>query len=399
MASPGRVLIVLENLPVPFDRRVWMETTTLARAGYDVTVVCPKGKGFTLPHEVIDGVSIYRHDLNVEGHSALTYLREYGQALRAEFSLARRIYRQQPFDIIHICNPPDLLFICAAWFKLRHGARVVFDHHDINPELYEAKYGRRDVFYWTLRLAERLTFLTADVVITTGQSYRDIALTRGRKRPAEIFVVRSAPDMSSFRPTEGDPTHKHGRDYLVGYVGVMGPQEGIDYLLRAACLIIQSGRVDISFMLVGAGPSVVDLKALSDELGISDYVEFTGRIPDDELIDRLSTCDVCVNPDPFNSFNDASVMNKILEYMALGRPVVQFDLTEGRRSAGEAAVYAARNDTQALADAIVELLEDETRRHRMSAEGLRRMNAELEWRHQVPTLLAAYAAARGDKPC
>jgi glycosyltransferase involved in cell wall biosynthesis len=394
MASPGRVLIVVENLPVPFDRRVWMEATTLAQDGYDVSVICPKGKGFQAAHEVIDGVAIYRHDLPVEGHSAPTYLLEYLQALRAEVALSLRLYRDEPFDLIHLCNPPDLLFSFAAWFKLRHRVRVVFDHHDVNPELYEAKYGKRGLAYRLLCLAERLTFLTADVVITTGESYRTIALARGHKRAEDVFMVRSGPDMTRFQPVAPDPLYRRGRRYLVGYVGVMGPQEGIDYLLRAIhIMVVDKGRTDTSFMLIGAGPAAEEMKALAKQLGISEFVEFPGRIPDDELIARLSSCDLCVNPDPYNPFNDASVMNKILEYMALKRPVVQFDLTEGRRSAGDASAYARRNDVGDLAATIAGLLDDEPRRIAMGDEGYRRMRDELEWKHQAPKLLRAYAKA------
>jgi len=396
MVSPGRVLIVVENLPVPFDRRVWMEATTLADAGYDVAVISPKGKGFARGHETVDGVAVYRHDLAVEGHTPLTYLREYSAALWAESTLARRIYREKPFDIIHICNPPDLMFLFAAWFRLRHGVRVVFDLHDINPELYEVKYGSRDLFYWLLRVAERCTFLTANIVITTGESYRAIALSRGAKRPEDVFIVRSGPDLSKFQPVEPMAAYRRGRRHLVGYVGVMGPQEGIDYLLRAASIIVNElGRTDISFMLIGGGPSATDLRALSRELGVDSYVEFPGRVPDKELIQRLSTCDICVNPDPYNAFNDASVMNKILEYMALKRAVVQFDLTEGRRSAGVAAAYAHPNDAQDLAGTIVALLDDELRRNQMAEEGYRRMRDELEWRHQIPKLLRAYGRVGG----
>ncbi len=394
MASPGSVLIVVENLPVPFDRRVWMEATALAGAGYAVSVISPKGKGFERDRETIDGVEVYRHDLPVEGHSPVSYFREYSTALLAESRLAHRIYREKPFDVIHVCNPPDLMFLFAAWFRLRHGVRVIFDHHDINPELYEAKFGRRDAFYALMRLAERCTFLTANVVITTGESYRAIALSRGRKRPQDVFIVRSAPDLSKFEPVAPVAAYKRGRRYLVGYVGVMGPQEGIDYLLQAVSLIVKDqARDDISFMLIGGGPSCDDLVAMAHDLGIDGYVEFPGRVPDDELIARLSTCDVCVNPDPYNAFNDSSVMNKVLEYMALKRPVVQFDLTEGRRSAGDAAAYARRNDVADLANTIVGLLDDEQRRSRMGEDGYRRMRDQLEWRHQVPKLLQAYARA------
>lgn len=394
MASPGSVLIVVENLPIPFDRRVWMEATALVDAGYDVATISVTGKGFEREFEVIEGIRNYRHDLGTEGHSAFTYLAEYAKALWAEVRLARRAYVDRPFDVIHICNPPDLMFLWAAWYKLRHGVKVIFDQHDINPELYEAKYDKRDVFYALLRLAERCTFLTANVVITTGESYRAIALTRGRKKSEDVFIVRSAPDLAKFQPVEPIAAYRQGRRFLVGYVGVMGPQEGLDYLLRAVRIVVtELGRTDISFVLIGSGPSYEALRVLARELGVADYVEFTGRVPDDELIARLSTCDVCVNPDPYNPFNDASVMNKILEYMALRRPVVQFDLTEGRLSAGAASAYARPNDVHDLAKTIVAVLDDGERRAEMGREGYRRMRDELEWRHQVPTLLRAYDRA------
>jgi len=379
---------------VPFDRRVWMEATTLAKAGYGVTVISRKAPGYIYDQEVIDDIVVYRHELPVEGNSAPTYIFEYARALWDEIMLARRIYRYRRFDIIHICNPPDLLFLVAGWMKLRNRVKVIFDHHDLNPELYEAKYdGRRDFFYRLLRVAERCTFAVADVVITTGESYREVAVTRGHKRPQDVFVVRSAPELARFQAVEPVEAYKRGRRYLVGYVGVMGPQEGLDYLLRAIRYIIDTGRTDISFTLIGDGPSAPQLKALALDLGLADYVDFPGRVPDDELIARLSTCEVCVNPDPYNPFNDASVMNKILEYMSLGRPVVQFDLTEGRRSAGDASAYARRNDAEDLARTIIALLDDEERRTRMGAEGYRRMRDELEWRHQVPKLLEAYRRA------
>ncbi len=396
MASPGSVLILVENLPVPFDRRVWMEATALAGAGYEVTVISPKGKGYERDREMIDGVAVYRHTLDVEGHGPVSYLREYAQALWAQTRLVRRVHRERPFDVLHICNPPDLMFMVALPYRLLHGVRVVFDHHDVNPELYEAKYGRRDIFYWMLRIAERCTFLTADVVITTGESYRAIAVSRGGKRPQDVFIVRSGPDLSKFQPVPPVEAYRRGRRFLVGYVGVMGPQEGLDYLLRAASIIVgEMGRRDISFVLVGGGPSFAELTGLARRLKLDDFVEFTGRVPDDELIARLCTCDVCVNPDPYNPFNDASVMNKILEYMALRRPVVQFDLTEGRRSAGPASAYARRNDVRHLARTIVELLDDEAQRAAMGEAGYTRMRDQLEWRHQVPKLLQAYARVLG----
>ena len=269
-----------------------MEATTLRGAGFEVAVICPKGKGYESPYECLEGVHIYRHDLPPEGDSLAGYGREYAGALWGEWRLARRVWREHGIDIVHICNPPDLLFLVAGWYKLFHRARVIFDQHDVMPELYEAKFGRRDIGYRLIKAAERLTFATADVVISTNESYRAVALGRGHKRPGDVFVVRSAPDLSRFRPTEPDPHYRRGARHVVGYVGVMGPQEGLDHLLKAAQIIVKEmGRTDVAFMLIGSGPSLPALKELAVELGLTDYVEFPGRVPDDELTRRLSSCD------------------------------------------------------------------------------------------------------------
>ncbi|AVH72855.1 glycosyltransferase family 4 protein [Nostoc sp. 'Lobaria pulmonaria (5183) cyanobiont'] len=394
MASHGRVLIIVENLPLPFDRRVWMEATTLTKAGYEVSVICPKGKGFEQEYEVIDQVHIYRHQMPPDISSVSGYLREYGTALFWEFRLAHRVWRERGFDIVHICNPPDLLFLVAGWFKLFKGVKVIFDHHDINLEMYEAKYGRRDIFYYGLSLVERLTFATADVVISTNESYLSVALTRGGKSPKDVFVVRSGPDLSRFQPVPPNPLYRKGRKYLVGYVGVMGEPEGIDYLLQSVRYIVyEKKRQDIQFMLIGSGPMFEKLQALSEELEVKEFVEFTGRIPDNELLARLSSCDVCANPDKKMPYNDRSTMNKIMEYMAMRKPIVQFDLLEGRRSAEGASVYAKGNDVVDFAENILELLEDTERRQKMGELGRQRMEEKLEWRHQVPKLLEAYEKA------
>lgn len=319
------------------------------------------------------------------------YLSEYAAALYWEFCLARRVWRERGFDIIHICNPRDLLFLIAGWFKFFKGVKVIFDHHDINPEMYEAKYGRRDIFYYGLRLVERLTFATADTTIATNESYREIALTRGGKPPEDVFVVRSGPDLSRFQATSPNPNYRGTKKYLVGYVGVMGEPEGIDYLLEAVrYLVYDRDRQDIHFMLIGSGPMFEQLQSLAKQLKITEFVEFTGRIPDEELLERLSSCDVCVNPDKKMPYNDKSTMNKIMEYMAMGKPIVQFDLKEGRRSAGEASLYAEGNNAIDLADKITELLADPERRQQMGDLGLHRMKESLEWRYQIPQLLEAY---------
>lgn len=388
--KPRKVLIIVENLPVPFDRRVWQEATTLARAGYVVSVVCPTGKGHEARRETLNGIHIYRYRLPLEADGFLGYVVEYGWALAAQLLLALRVLRERGFDAIHACNPPDNIFMIGAPFKL-FGKRFLFDHHDINPELFEAKFGKRGVLHRGLLLAERLTFRTADVSIATNESYREIAIERGGMDPDRVFVVRSGPDLSRVRPMPPDPLLKQGRRYLVGYVGVMGTQEGIDYLLRAVRIMVSElNRTDVHFGLVGGGTELEAMKQYAEELGIGEYVTFTGRVPDEPMLTMLSTADVCVNPDVANVMNDKSTMNKIMEYMALGKPVVQFDLTEGRRSALEASVYAKRNDERDLALRILELLDDEERRRRMGEYGRRRVENDLQWDHEAPKLLAAY---------
>ena len=385
-----RVLIIVENLPCPFDRRVWQEARTLAAAGYLVSIICPKGKGYEKSFEEIDGIAIYRHVQPFEASGALGYLAEYTWALLAEFALSLRVLMERGFDAIHACNPPDTLFLIGGFYKL-FGKKFLFDHHDINPELYEAKFQRRDVFYRLMVWLERRTFETADVCVATNESYRRIAIERGSRSPSKVFVVRSGPDLRRLRVLPATAALKNGRRYLVGYVGVMGRQEGIDGLLSSVQHIVQDmKRTDIQFGLVGGGTELAAMRKLAGELGVADYVTFTGRVPDDELLAMLNTADVCVNPDVANDMNDKSTMNKIMEYMALGKPIVQFDLTEGRVSAQDASLYARRNDPIDMARKLVALLDDAELRGRMGAAGLERVKTELAWEHEAPRLLAAY---------
>ena len=390
--KPRRVLIIVENLPSPFDRRVWQEATTLRQHGYEVSIICPTGKGYTEKYEEIDGIHIYRHNLPLEADGALGYLVEYSTALFWEFYLAFKVLFTRGFDVIHACNPPDLIFIVGGFFRL-FGKQFLFDHHDINPELYEAKFGRRDFFWKLMVWCERLTFKTARVSIATNESYKRIAIERGGMAPEDVYVVRSGPKLDRLKIIDPVPALKQGKQYLVGYVGVMGKQEGIDYLLRAARhIVFDLKRTDIHFGLVGGGTELEELKRYATELGLADYVTFTDRVPDQELLEMLNTADICVNPDVANEMNDKSTMNKIMEYMALAKPIVQFDLTEGRFSAGEASLYAKKNDEIDLADKIVELLDDPDKRNQMGEFGRNRVVNELEWDYEVPKLLAAYEA-------
>jgi len=386
----NRVLMLVENLPCPFDRRVWQEAGALRDAGYAVSIICPTGKGCEKKYEVIDDIHIWRYELPREGAGAAGYLVEYGAALLFTFILAFKVLLKRGFDVVHACNPPDLFFLIGGFYKL-FGKKFVFDHHDANPELYEAKFGRRDLLWKLMVWLEKLTFRTADVSIATNDSYRRIAIERGGMRPEKVFVVRSGPSLERMKIGPPVEALKNGRRYLVGYVGVMGKQEGIDYLLRAAAHLVHvMKRSDVHFGLVGGGTSLVEMKALAQELRIGDYVSFTGRVSDGALLAMLNTADVCVNPDIANEMNDISTMNKVMEYMALGKPLVQFDLTEGRFSAQQASLYARPNDAVDLAVKIAELLDDPARRAAMGAFGRRRVERELEWRYEAPKLLAAY---------
>ena len=399
LATRGRrVLIIVENLPSPFDRRVWQEAKTLTAAGYQVSIISPKAKGYTKSFEQLEGIAIYRHRLPHEADGALGYALEYTAATLAEFYLSLKVLFTRGFDVIHACNPPDTIFIIGAFFKL-FGKKFIFDHHDINPELYEAKFGRRDFFYRMMLWLERMTFKTADISIATNESYRKIAIERGGMQPDRVFVVRSGPDLRRMKIVPARPELKHGRKYLVGYVGVMGKQEGIDLLLQAVRHIVHDRkRTDVHFGVVGGGTALKEMKQLAHDLDVADYVTFTGRAPDQELLEVLNTADVCVNPDVANDMNDKSTMNKIMEYMALGKPIVQFELTEGRFSAQDASLYARKNDPQDLADKLLHLLADPTLRERMGNYGRQRVINALSWDHEVPRLLSAYDAlfARGE---
>ncbi|MCL9983469.1 MAG: glycosyltransferase family 4 protein [Erythrobacter sp.] len=391
------VLIVVENLPLPFDRRVWQEARTLKAAGAEVSIICPTGKGYEARLEVIEGIAIHRHPLPLEASSPISFLLEYGAALLWETVLAWRIHRQRRIDVIHGCNPPDLVFLVALPFKML-GVRYIFDHHDINPELYEAKFGKRGLLWQLLRLTEKLNFKAADVSIATNQSYRQIAIERGGMPPERVHVVRSGPDLSRLKPVAPVPRWKNGRAHMVGYVGVMGEQEGIDLLIAAAEHIVrQMGREDIQFVLVGGGPALAQLQALSADRRLADYITFARRAPDEDLFAVLSTMDLGVNPDRVNAMNDKSTMNKIMEYMSLAKPMVQFDVTEGRFSAQGASLYARANDPVDLAEKIVALVDDPEARARMGALGRARVENELGWQHQITPLLDAYRQALADQ--
>jgi glycosyltransferase involved in cell wall biosynthesis len=390
-----KVFIIVENLPVPFDTRVWKEAVALKEAGHETVVLCPRGKGYAKGYELLEGIHIYRHPTSKEGDTPLGYLWEYGCALLWEFLYSWWIYLRRGFHVIQGCNPPDDIFLVALPFKL-FGVKYIFDHHDVNPELYFSKYEREDFFYKAQIWLERLTFRFSDVVMSTNTSYKDIALTRGGMAPEEVFVVRNGPDLKTFKSVSPNPALKHGKRYLIGYVGTMSIQEGLDILLDVAQHIKNLGRKDIHFTCVGGGPGLAELKKMTQDKDLEEMVNFTGRISDAELLEVLSTADICVNPDKPCQMNDISTMIKIMEYMALGKPIVQFDLKEGKFSAQEASLYAYnRNGATDFAEKTLWLLDHPEERQRMGEFGRNRVEKELAWEYSVGNLLAAYDRAFG----
>jgi glycosyltransferase involved in cell wall biosynthesis len=385
------VLIIVENLPLPFDRRVWQEARTLREAGYGVSIICPTGKGHEKRYELLEGIHIYRHPLPREANGILGYGLEYGAALFWELWLSLKILRKHGFDVVQACNPPDLIFLVGLVHKVLFGKKFVFDHHDINPELYLAKFGKKDLMYRMMVLLERLTFSISDFSIATNESYRRIAIERGKMSPERVTVVRSGPSLTSMVIGQGDQKWKNGRRYMVGYLGVIGRQEGIDHLLKAVSILVkEKGRGDIQFVIVGGGTELESMQRLSRSLDIDQFVTFTGRAPDEVVLDVLNAADLCVNPDVPNEMNDKSTMNKIMEYMALGKPIVQYDMTEGRFSAMEASLYARPNDIEDFAEKIAYLLDNPEERRRMGLFGRERIYKELHWGVEAPKYLRVF---------
>jgi glycosyltransferase involved in cell wall biosynthesis len=388
-----KILIIVENLPVPFDSRVWKEACSLHKSGYDVTVLCPRRNGYTQRHEVIDGIHIYRHPMPKERNSSLGYLYEYCCALFWELLYSWWIYLRRGFDAIQGCNPPDNIFLIALPFKL-FGIKYIFDHHDASPELYFSQYGKKGLLYKAQLWLEKLTYRVSDVVMSTNGSYRDIAVSRGGLAPENVFIVRNGPDLNTVKPVTPNLALKHGKPYLIGYVGNMNIQEGLDILVDVALYVKGLGRRDIHFTCVGGGPGLPALRELVQEKGLEDMFNCTGRIPDQQLLEILSTADVCVNPDKPCPMNDISTMIKIMEYMALGKPIVQFDLKEGKFSAGQASLYSDNhNQVSDFAAKILWLLDHPEERQRMGEVGRTRAAEELAWDYSVRNLLAAYQQA------
>jgi glycosyltransferase involved in cell wall biosynthesis len=393
----GRVLIIVQNLPVPFDRRVWLEAKTLRNHGYRVSVISPKSKEFSRSYETLDDIHIFRYAIPFEAFGFWGYFLEFIYAWFRTAILTAKVYIWHGFDVIHACNPPDTYFLLARIYRLL-GVRFIFDHHDLSPEMYRAKFPKKSNKWVlkTLLLLEKLTFATADVVLATNQSYKSVAIERGMKNASDVFVVRTGPDLHRLEQRIPHSELKREKPYMVCYLGEMCPQDGVDYLLDSIRILVYDiGITNVHFCLIGGGPSLADLKSLSIQMHLGDYVEFTGRVSDDLLCDYLSTADICVDPDPYSEWANHSTMNKVMEYMTFSKPIVSFDLYETKLTASKAALFVPANDTTAFANGILKLLQHPELRTKMGAFGRQRVLSTLSWQHSVPALLGAYSCVLG----
>ena len=386
-----KVVIIVENLPLPFDRRVWQESCALIEAGIEVFIICPKGKDYTLSYEKINNIHIYRHSLPFEANGALGYLYEYSCALFYQRKLLKHIWnKHNGFDVIQACNPPDLIYLNVKKY-IKKGVKFIFDHHDINPELYIAKFNRKDFFYNLLLYFEKQTFKTCHLSIATNNSYKQIAINRGKMKKEDIFVVRSGPDLNRLKIQEPILSYKKNKLITIGYIGVIGQQEGIDHLLKSIDKLIREfNYTDFHCYIIGDGPTKKEMHDLSNSMCLNEYVTFTGRIADSEVLNILNTCNICVNPDLYNTMNDKSTMNKVMEYMALGKPIVQYDLTEGKISAKESSLYARPNDIMDFTKKIYNLITDKSKRKSMGSIGKKRILEKLNWDIEKPKYLSVY---------
>ena len=394
----ARILSITQNYSVPGKKMVWNQLLALRDAGHEVVAICPQPSdqeaegSEAAAFERRDGIDIFRYAQPVASGTAISYLHEYALAFWLIRRLARRVAGERGFDVVQACNPPDFLLL-AVHFLRRRGACLIFDHHDLVPELYVAKFGGSGgPVHWLTRMLERVNFSVADLVIATNESYKRVALQRGGVRPEHIFVVRKGPDLARFQPVPAAPELKRGRQYLICWVGEIAPQDGVDHAIRALAHL-RERRDDWHAIVAGDGIALSDLRRLTADLGLDDHVEFTGWLHDVELRRLLCSADVCLAPDPKTPLSDASTLLKVAEYMAMSRPIVSYDLTESRVTAGEAAVYVYSNEPEDFARAIEELLDDPGRRARMGAIGRERVEQQFSWEHSRKELLVAYEFA------
>jgi glycosyltransferase involved in cell wall biosynthesis len=390
MSSGKKVLIILENGSIWEDHRVTRLARALEEAGYEICVICPKGKGQYATEQTTNKMRVYTYRLFAPSSGVLSYLLEYLNSLVSTFVLSLRALRDPGFDIIHACNPPDIFFL-IAWIYRLFGKKFVFDQHDLSPALYLSRFPRPNgLAYRALVLLERLSYRTADIVLTTNSSYKRIATARGGVPADRVFVVRNGP-MEIRDGAEPDPSFRRGHKFLVYYMGRISPQDGVDHLLRAASRLVSAGRDDVYFLVTGDGDSLGGLRVMARDLGLDGHIGFTGWVADREMLSKLlSSADVCVAPEPKNPLNEHSTFIKVMDYMAAGKPIVAYDLHETRFSAEKAALYATPNNVEDFAAKIEELLGDKERRKIMGEYGRRRVKEALSWDRSLETLLEAY---------
>lgn len=396
MVDKTHVLVIVQNLPVPLDRRVWLECLALKGAGYDVSVICPKGPGEP-SRAVIEGVHVYKYRPAPQASGVLGYLWEFGYSWLRTARLSRRVWRRQPFQVLQACNPPDTYWALARIWK-RHGVQFVFDQHDLNPELFLSRFGEPEgvagrLQLWGLRWLERQTYAAADHVISTNESYRRIAVERGGLDRAQVTVVRSGPDTSVMRPVHPAPGTPSPQRHSLVYLGIMGPQDGVDTVLDVmAELVHRRGRTDVQATLLGFGDCLRDLQRRSHELGLDDVVTFTGRAGPEMIAEHLSAAAIGLCPDHKTPLNDVSTMNKTMEYMAYALPSVSFDLLETQVSGGDACLYVPSGDVAAFADAVERLLDDPDLRVELARRARRRVSLALDWKPQSTAYVGVYDA-------
>ncbi|MCG3748927.1 glycosyltransferase family 4 protein [Amycolatopsis sp. Poz14] len=388
------ILVIVQNLPVPLDRRVWLECRALTEAGYEVSVICPKGDGDP-GYEVFEGVHLYKYAPAPEAGGVFGYALEFGYSWLRTAWLSRKAWRRKPFSALQACNPPDTYWALARLWR-RRGVRFVFDHHDLNPEVFRSRFGEPSGRAARAQLAglywlERMTFRTADHVISTNASYQRIAADRGGVPEENTSIVRSGPDTSVMRAGRPVPELRRGRRHLAVWLGIMGPQDGVDVVLDIARrTVFEHGRDDVQFAVLGFGDCLEDLRRQCSELGLDDYVDLPGRVGPAQISEYFSTASAGLSPDPLNPLNDVSTMNKTMEYLAYGLPVVAYRLAENAISAGDCAVYVEPGDAAGFTEQLVSLLDDPDRREELGKRGRLRAERELDWAPQARTYVSVY---------
>ncbi len=394
MAKVNKILMLVENISVPLDSRVWPEAKALRDAGFQVSIICPKGVGRDEESFIcLEDISIYRYQLPAIGNKYIAYLGEYGFSFVITFLLSLKVLFRRGFDIIHAANPPDMFFLIGLFYRFL-GKKYIFDQHDLAPEIFKVKFnGRMKLLYKLQLFLETRSYRTSHLVITSNLSQKKRAIEHGGCHTGKVFVVRNGPNSKQMELAPPEAELKSGRCYLLAYVGFMSSQDGVEYALHALQdLVYERGRQDISLVLMGDGDSAPMLRSLAHELKLDDYVNFTGWIERKDVQRYLSVADVGVTPDPQNGLNEYSTMLKTMEYMAMGKPVVSFDLQEARFSAQDAALYAIPNQVEDFADKIETLLDNEELRRKMGEVGRKRIKEELGWEHSKMNLLQAYEA-------